>query len=261
MGTSRTIRRGPVAGPDGREGPLHRLANASGLALSGLLAGCAGPPPSGPAWPDPPVPTVSMGGGWVILEEDAEGLTLRWRDTADGVRVQLAATDDALPGVAPIAGGATARLVRGGRRVPLVGLPDPTRGLSAATLEVQGPDLVVRLAGDPLDRYTDHPDAPEDPVLTWVRIRRRADGFRIVVQGLATLTLPAEGLAVHHHGRHRVLETAWGRVRQDDDPPAVRGRLDGEALVLDTLPSLERTAPYPRMGFTWTPDTSHMLGP
>lgn len=227
--------------------PLRRLAL--------LLTACAPLPPEAPptAATSPPVPRVDLGGDWVIVEETAESLALRWRDSADGVRIDLATTDRALAGVTPIVAGRTLAIEQDGRRIPMFGVPLPDAPLTAATVEVQGPDLLVRLEGPPLDTLTDHPDAPESPVLSWVRLRRRPGSWRLVLQGLHVWTLPAEGLSSTHLGDHRELHTAFGTFEVTSQAPAWSGGLDRDRWWLDTTPSADRAAPYPRTGMTFTP--------
>ena len=83
--------------------------------------------------------------------------------------------------------------IRAGRTLrpdghPLVAPPwRPER----AEIVSEGLDVVVRLYGPALNEVTSHPEAPDDPVHTWVRVRPRDTGWRVVVTGLATLSLPA----------------------------------------------------------------------
>lgn len=201
---------------------------------------------------DPPVPTVQLAGDWVIIEEDPSSIVVRWRDTADGVRINVARGDAGRTvGVAPIVGGRTAELRQGGHVVPLV--TPSFASLSAVTIEVQGPDLLVRMEGPPLASLTDHPDAPDDPALAWVRLRPRGETWRIALRGMLALTLPADELVVNERVRDRTVRSAWGDFVQRGGAPLSRSVLAGGVWVYDTAPSLTIQQPYPQLGLTWTP--------
>jgi hypothetical protein len=199
------------------------------------------------------VPTVQLGGDWVIIEEDPTQLVVRWRDSGDGVRINLTRTATGREvGVAPIVGGRTAEVDLADRIVPMV--RPSFSGLTAVYVEVQGPDLLVRLEGPPLSTLSDHPEAPRDPAIAWVRARPRGKTWRLALRGLLTLTVPAEGVVVHERVEDRILETRWGALELRSDTRDWSGARASATWTLDTGPSLSVHQPYPQLGITWTPD-------
>ena len=216
-----------------------------------LAVVACGAPPAAPERQAPAVvPQVQLGGDWVITEEDSSEVVIRWRDTADGVRVNLGGSERGV-GVSPIVDGRTAELRGPDGVVPLIA-PSFTP-LSAVFIEVQGPDLLVRLEGPPLSDLTDHPDAPADPALAWVRLRPRGETWRIALRGMLTWTLPAEGSGVEERGAHRTITSSWGPWQLRGQPPLWRSARTTRSWTYDTAPSLAVQQPYPQVGLTWTP--------
>lgn len=211
------------------------------LVGSACMAPVEAPPPPTP----PPVAQLSVASPWSVVEQTDATVLLRWRQTGHGVRVDLTRDDRGRwPGVSVIDGGTTLETDGAGGRAPLVAVGWPAHPLTDAVIESQGPDLRVRLAGPPLSSLTDDPAAPDDPVLTWVRVRPRGDRWRVVVRGLAVITLPApvvDGLTE--------LSTEAGAVR---DRWAVRP--DGPVRQLDVTPALRGRQPYPTTVVEWRSD-------
>jgi len=226
------------------------------IAWLALLMACS--PRALAAEPEAPaqqvvVPEVTLGGDWVIVEESPRELVLRLGDSPHGVRVVLAETEGGRRiGVAPIHDGRTLELRDGDVTTPVFAWPFPDHPLTAASVEVEGPDLVVRLQGPPLQDVTDHPDAPADPVLCWVRIRPRGSTWRFALRGVHRITVPALD-SIEYRGVERVWEDDWGWFAVQTDAPAITGHQDGTRLVWDTSPSIDLAQPYPKTGITWTP--------
>jgi hypothetical protein len=191
-----------------------------------------------------------------VAWQDDAAVMVQLGDSADGVRVDLASRER-IAGVSPIDRGRPWELrADDGRSWPLVAVGHPEAPLSSAEIVSQGPDLVVRLAGPALSSLTDNPHAPSDPALTWVRLRQRGHDWRIVVDGLATLSIPVE---------------RPNPVRRDDGEIEVAGvtgilRLgngvsrwsstwepDSGRWTFSTDPALAAVEPYGRIHVTWTP--------
>jgi hypothetical protein len=199
------------------------------------------------------VPTVQMTAPWKVEWQDPDALAVRLGDSANGVRIQLAAdATGRVPGVSPIDRGKTLEVAADGHRWPLVAIGYPEARLQTVAVEVDGPDLVVRFAGPPLDAVTTHPQAPKDPVLTWVRLRPRGETWRIAVTGLATLAIAANGATAGDLG-DAVIAGDWGTFRLSTDAPRFGSRFADGGLFFDTRPALEREQPYPKTSLTWTP--------
>lgn len=201
----------------------------------------------------PPIPTVALGGDWVVVEESPREIVLRHGRTADGARITLAETEEGhRVGVAPIVDGRTLAVDDATHSAPAFGWPLPEHPLTAVTIEVQGPDLLVRMEGPPIARVTDHPDAPQDPVISWVRLRPRGDTWRIALRGVHRVSLPPGTASVNHASR-RTLDTTWGQLEIVTDAPAIGGHVGTFGTVWDTRPSIDLAQPYPRTGITLTP--------
>jgi len=221
--------------------------------LALLLAACPPPPTASSPPAPPPEPRLELDATWTIVEQDATQIVLRYREGPHGVRVNLARTADGRqPGIAPIVNGRTMELRDADAIRPAFLPPLADRPPDEVVIEVQGPDLLIRLAGLPLAGLIEDPAAPPDPVLTWVRVRPRPGSIRFIVHGLAVWTLPA-GTAVEELGDRRVLHTSWGRFEVDGAAPVTRGLAGPEGWWLDLTPSAAARQPYPRFGITWTP--------
>jgi len=201
----------------------------------------------------PVVPAVRLAGDWVIVEESAQELVLRRGSSAEGVRIVLAPTADGRRiGVSPIHDGRTLERRTPAGVVPLIGWPYPDHAPTAVHVDVQGPDLLVRMQGPPLSTVTDHPDAPDDPVLSWVRLRPRGSSWRIALRGVQRLSLPPLD-GVEHRGADRVITSSWGSFEIRSDAPVVRSHSGPRGATWDTSPSVDAAYPYPRTGITWRP--------
>lgn len=223
--------------------------------LAVVTIGCAAEPDRsiGGDGPAPPEPELELGPDWSIVQQDATGIVLRHRGGNDGVRVTLApGPDGRTPGVAPVIDGRTWEIREGGRVRPAFAPAHADRAVAAAAIQAQGPDLLIRLSGPPLDELIEHPLAPKDPVLSWVRLRPRAGSWRIVLQGLHTIRL-AGPASVEERGRERQVDGPWGSFVLHDTPPVAIGASEPGAWWLDTTPSAHATEPYPRLSLTWTP--------
>ncbi len=177
-------------------------------------------------------------------------------DSAEGVRVDLA-SGARVAGVSVVDRGKP-WLVRdgAGRLWPTVAVGQPESPLSSAEIASQGPDLVVRLAGPPIASISDHPDAPVDPVLTWVRLRHRGDDWRVVVDGLATVSIPVNTpKPTRVDDGQTEIQARTGRLRFGTT--ASRWSSDWDVATgrwtFSTNPALTAVEPYPRTTLTWSP--------
>jgi hypothetical protein len=201
--------------------------------------------------PEPPPTTIAAGAPWRVVEQDREHLALRLGDGADGVRVQLVAGPGRHPGVSPVLGGRTFDTGAREERWPLVRVGWPDERVTAVRVETEGPDLVVRFEGPPLAELTDHPDAPGDPAIAWVRVRPRDGAWRVAATGLAEVALPGEGASARPTTSSSwSVSTRWGVIEVDTDAPRTASRLDPTAWRLSTWPSLSAQQPYPRLGLS-----------
>lgn len=191
-------------------------------------------------------PDVQVQSPWHVVQQDSDVVALRFEDTAHGVRVFLGPTDRfAQAGASPVVNGQTVGH-------PMLGVPAAIGPAESVTVRSEGHDLLVRFASQPLDLVSRDPLAPEDPALTWLRLRPRNGSWRIVMDGLGTLNLPAE--AVHPSSGGVSLRGTSGTMDvQTDAPDTITTWTDG-VWHLSTLPSVHARAPYPRTAFTWNPD-------
>lgn len=211
--------------------------------LSLVWLSCATPPVPPPA----PVPTLEVSAPWRVERQDASSLWLRLGDSPDGVRIDLAPVGDRVPGVSLIDGGFPRGVVDGGRTWPLVAVAEPDQPLSKAEIRVRGVDLEVRLAGRPIRARAIHPDAPMDPQITWVRVRRRPEDWTVVVDGIGLVSLPGDGFEVALADEGALaLDTAWGAVSFATDAPMTTSRWSASRWELDLGPSIDGLQPYPK---------------
>ena len=231
----------------GRAEPARRaLGGSSGylerVNLSLVWLACAAPPVA----PASVVPSLSVTAPWRVERQTADSVWLRLGDTPDGVRVDLATSGTRVAGVSLIDGGYP-REIEDGKTWPLVAVAEPGEPLSKAEIRVRGVDLEVHLAGRAIRARSTHPDAPMDPQLTWVRIRRRPDDWTVVVDGLAVGSLPGAGFEVGLADEGALaLQTGWGEVSFATDAPATASTWSEARWALDLGPSIEALQPYPK---------------
>lgn len=159
-----------------------------------------------------------------------------------------------VPGVSIVYDGKTLGIDDGARHWPTAAVGFPDHPITDARVETDGPDLVVRLEGPALSEVTDHPAAPKDPVLTWVRIRPRPTaGWRVVVDGMATLSLPAGPVQPTSDETITLRTEHWGQFELVPGGRATRSEMNARRWSWSTTPSLERIDPYPRTRLTWHP--------
>ena len=181
---------------------------------------------------DHPKPTISLDKTWVKTEAGANSIGVR-HDNGDGVVVRLTQTPEIL-------------LVQGGRPTGVRFTPTSNE-LTAITIKQDGPDLLVRLAGPPINTITDHKEAPEDPALTWLRIRPRSTGWRVILDGLGTLHLPegpvsprSEGFRLSANGTHYDITT---------DAKANQSWVE-DGWHFSTTPAVHQADAYPRLSLS-----------
>lgn len=216
------------------------------MLLSSIWLACG--TPSAPPAPTPVVaPTLEVAPPWRVERQEEATVWLRLADSPDGVRVDLAPTRDRVPGVTLVERGFVREVAEDGHTWPLVAVSEPDQPLTKAEIRVRGLDLEVHLSGRPIRARSSHPDAPMDPQITWVRIRRLPDDWRVVVQGLATISLPGDGFEVVPAADGALaLTTTWGPVTFATTAPWYASALSPARWWLDTGPAVEALEPYPK---------------
>ena len=142
--------------------------------------------------------------------------------------------------------------------IPTFESPIPFTDLSKLRIESQGIDLVVRIEGAPIRDWTDTPSAPNDPVLTWFRVRVRKKAIRVIAQGLVRFTLPAskEGPHPKPSGNERVsFSHGYGFWTLKTDAIGLEGQKTRTQWWIDTTPSIFAKQPYPKTTVEWMPST------
>ena len=209
-----------------------------------MLAACAAPSPAPPP-PDVPA-TVDLSPPWSVVPGGDGEVALRFEDSPHGVRVSLGSTARLPgPGVA---------LVVDGRTVgdPLIAVPTAIGHATRVSIGSEGYDLLVRFASQSLSSLSTDPEAPDDPALTWIRIRPRNGSWRIVLDGLGEVELPATEVGYGSEAQVQ-LTGPEGRFELTTNAPATTTRSGDGTWTMDTAPSLHERVPYPRTGITWTP--------
>lgn len=224
-----------------------------------LAAACRAPQPETPATAPPvatvaPSPTIAVAAPWKLEKNEDGVVVLRLGDSAQGARVDLRRTaDGGMPGVAPIHGGRTYIVADGVDRWPMIAVGHPDVPLSAARIEVDGLDLVVRLDGPPLRALTGDPQAPDEPAHTIVRLRPRARDWRIVIDGLTTVSAAGAARARPADDGAVSVEHAWGRYELTTTAVKLGSAMGPARWWASTVPSLRLYAPMRRVAFTWAP--------
>jgi len=220
--------------------------NRRAIAWCGYLVACDEPLPA------PPVATVTIETPWAVVSQDDDEIAVRFGLSGEGARVWLRDQPGRAAGVSPVHDGRTFEVADDGVAWPLVAWPD---GVERVEVLVQGIDLVVRAYGPSIFEVTRRDDAPDDPVITWVRLRPRPEDWRIVVDGLGTVSLPPPSGPVlpSAGGFEWTMSGSAGAVEIDTNAPAWGSASTPSRWHLDVWPSLAAVQPYPRTGLTWTP--------
>lgn len=206
--------------------------------------GCHDAPEVVPPWRA--VADVRVEEPWHSIQEDGDVLALRFDDTPHGVRVFLGPSDRwAHAGVSPVVNGETIG-------TPMLAVPTGIGPAETVTVRSEGHDVLVRFASQPLNSVTTDPLAPADPTLTWIRLRPRNGSWRIVMDGLGTLNLPAE--SIHSGTAGTQLRGPAGTFDVGTDAPQFTTAWSPGHWQLSTQDSIHDRAPYPRTAFTWAPD-------
>ena len=211
-----------------------------------LLAPLACHEPAHNSAPWRAVADVDVDEPWQVVQQDDDVVALRFSDTPHGVRVFLgpsARWDHA--GASPVVDGETVGL-------PMVGVPTAVGPAKAVSIRSEAHDLLVRFSSQPLDTLTNDPAAPADPALTWIRLRPRNGSWRIVLDGLGDLNLPAHTAQPSDAGIR--LSGPSGVLDVRSEAPEFTSSLVNDTWRLSTLPSVDVRAPYSRTAFTWSPD-------
>ena len=192
-----------------------------------------------------PTITTQVGQRWKLVHERADGVAVRLGDTAHGIRVDLTPNG----GVTPIAGGRSPERILGSS---LLELPYPPELVRSVSVEEDGIDLVIRIAGPPISSMTSDSSAPSDPVLTWIRVRDRGDTWRFAVEGMAIWHLPSP-VAVQHADRAGVIVSTegWGSWHVTSNAPVARSA-STDVWSFDPRPSIDAREPYPITTATWS---------
>lgn len=224
--------------------PRQLLLPILGLGLTATWS--LGPRPANGA-----PPAVSLSDDWQIVEQSDHHLVLRYKTSNEGVRINLAVDDRGRqPGVALVLNGRTWEVQDADLLHPAWGLPYLDRPPSQIDIISQGPDLLIELRGPPLSTLVEHPEAPDDPVLSRLRIRPRPQSWRVITQGLHVWSLPARELQIEHLGDRRIIRSQWGTLTLEGAPARARSVGSPDRLWIDTTPSAEAFDPYPRIGLT-----------
>lgn len=215
------------------------------LITASVLAGCAAPPAPEPVWRAHP--EVSVSAPWSVVTQSDDEVALRFRDTPHGVRVSLGpSTHWTSAGVSLVVDGATL----GSHEVPIIGVPAAIGPAQTVSITSEGHDLRVRFASRPLSELAG--GAPDDPALTWMRLRPRNGSWRVITDGLATLSLPAT--AVRPSATQDVfIDGPAGTFDLFSDAPRTTSLFIEGTWTMSTAPSLQDHAPYPRTAFTYRP--------
>ena len=237
------------------------MYHAGGGHLLLLALACAQAPPPPRTTSTCPTPTVTVEDDWRVVHEREDSVAIGKFGTSDGARLALGPSpdgadgDERVPGVSPVSRGRTYYVTQDGLRWPMVASAFPERALSRCSVRGRGPDLVVQLDVPPLRALTAHPLAPTNPVITWVRLRPRGDDWRIVIDGLATITLPGGVTVRPSEGadQYVVSSDAWGSATVAVGARAWRTEARPNRWWLGTGPALDLQDPYPRTTLTWTP--------
>ena len=144
--------------------------------------------PSNAAFPSDMEVTLNLEHPWTVVHQAPDYTIIQHSAAPTSFRIQWHPQETMTPGVSPwLPTGA--HLPEG---IPIVAWPFDGLPIHQVDIETQGPDLVVRFFGPPINSISNHPDSPDDPILLWTRIRYRGDNWRLIAKGLSIVHLPGE---------------------------------------------------------------------
>lgn len=168
-----------------------------------------------------------------MINDASSDISLHHTQSEDGVIVDYSGEDVGLS------------LVLNGKRTPMTLISPPDSHLSRLAIKSDGPDLIVRFYGPPIAEITDHPEAPVDPVLTWLRLRHRPNGWRVILDGLFDLNLPANSSVKPTSGGVE-LRAPFGTIDYSTEAAATSSSHDSSSLRFSTTPAVDEADAYPR---------------
>ena len=200
-------------------------------------------------------PEQSVSAPWRIVEDDPNTYTMTHQDHTASLIVRVR---NGRVGLTLSHRNRNLHTTTKSGAIPTFESPIPITEVTALRIESQGIDLVVRVEGGSIRDWTDTPSAPDDPVLTWFRVRIRNDAIRVITQGLVRFTLPAstEG----PHPKPTVNESVsfthgYGFWTFKTNAMGLEGQKTRTQWWVDTSPSIDAKQPYPKTTVEWTPST------
>lgn len=142
------------------------------------------------------------------------------------------------------------------RTEPLIAPTFSADALSKVEIETQGIDLVIRLEGPPLHEWTGQPSAPNDPVISWTRVRVRGKSWRFILRGLQRWNLPASPEGPHPKPSENEgfsFTHGFGSWSYRTNAKALSGQKTRDHWYIDTSGSVWVKDPYPTTVIDWTP--------
>lgn len=198
-------------------------------------------------------PEVSVSAPWRVVQQDAHTFRITHQNHEASL---LLSTQETKAGLTLSYLNRNLHTTTLSGPIPTFQSPLPTTEIETLRFESQGIDLLIRIEGSTIRTWTDSPSAPNDPVITWFRLRVRNKAIRIITQGLVQWTLPASvdgphptpiangGISFIHGYGHWTLKT---------DAKGIQGQKTQEIWWIDTSPSIHLKQPYPKTTIEWSP--------
>lgn len=202
-------------------------------------------------------PEISVSGPWRVQEISGSEWTFH---NAKHTAYVTLSTHPGRLGITMTYQNRTLHTPHNGQNIPLLAPPFSADTLSSVRVQTQGPDLLIQLEGPSQRSWTGLEKAPEDPLLSWVRVRVRDQSLRFSLRGLHRWTLPASD-----EGPHPVPGTlggiafdhGFGHWQYRTNARAVSGEKRKQTWYMDTSGSIDLAQPYPQTVVDWTPSTGN----
>ena len=199
-------------------------------------------------------PEVSVSAPWSVVQNAPGTFTVTHRDHAAAL---IVTSDESKIGLTVSYLNRKLHTTTASGPIPTFLSPLPTSKIETLRFESQGIDLLIRIEGSTIREWTGSPSAPDDPVITWFRVRVRNDAIRVITQGLVALTLPAstEGPYPSPTADGGISFThGFGRWSIHTDAKGLQGQKTQQLWWLDTTPSIDLKQPYPKTTIEWSPN-------